>query len=268
MSFNEPSATAGEFLPARNLQGHLLIVYPIQYYAHVQTQYTQPGKPSDAIIVDIVDISGGPCPPDRQTGQPMPGIEAGTIGRRCQWMQSQLIRALRPRVGQGPLLGTIGLGLAKGGNTPPFVFNSLTSDSSAVERAQAWLDANPDFKPSEQEEQPVPQPQQPAQQHQGWPQGAMPAQQWQGGGQQGYQQPQQQGGWGNTQPQQQAPTQPQWGGQQTQQWGGQPQAQQGPPSQQQGGTVLDMLRRGHENNPTLDRLTNAQGYPQHGEAPF
>lgn len=266
MNFSEPSNTDGTFLPARNLQNHLLIVWPIQYYPHVQTQYTQAGKPSDAIIVDVVDVSGGPCPPDRQTGQSVPAIEPGTLGRRCQWMQSQLIRALRPRVGQGPLLGTIGLGLSKGGNTPPFVFNSLTSDPAAVERAQAWLDANTDFVPSEQEDAPEPpmaqqQAPYPSQQaYQGWPQGSVPAQQYGQGNFNAPQQPQQF--------MQQAPPQPQWGGQQPQQWApSQPQAQV--PMQQQGQpTVLDRLRQQHQNNPTLDRLTNAQGQPQMGEPPF
>lgn len=175
--FARPADTGGEFVNPRQLDGHLLIVYPLGYVPFIQTKFSRPDKPSDGIAVDVVDLDD-----KDERGNP------GKVYRNCNWMQGQLIASLKSRVGQ-KVLGRIGLGVARNGMNPPWVLVDMFDDAAARERASAWVRANPDFAPTvftlREQQQSRPEPQQ------------------QGGYQQGgYQQPQQ-----NYQPQQQQPQQ-------------------------------------------------------------
>lgn len=242
MSFNEPAPASGDRATPAQIQGHLLIVWPVGYKGHVQTKHTQANKPSDCVVVDVVDLSqnaddGGP----------------GKIFRGAMWFQSRLIQSLRPMIGNGPMLGTIQRGVSTNGMNPPWEFVSLTSSEEAREKAQAWLDAHPAFEPTSREAAEMERPAAPQQQYQGWPQGSMPApaQQYQNQGPPpawatAPQQPQQQWQPGPTQPT--PPSQPQWS-----------QAQQQlppmPPQQPQPATPAELS--------ILERLRQQQGqYPQ------
>lgn len=246
-NFNEPGAL--EYINPENVAGQLLIVWPIQHVNPAPpTKFSRPDKVDDAIAVDVVTLDQVD-----ENGKPK-------IFRSQLWRQSRLIQSFRQAVGQGPLLGTIGKGTATMGN-PPWIFISLTQEAEAVQRANAWGQANPDFKPSEPREYVVPPPQQ-----QGPPPGygQQQQQQWNGHqqqyGQQGYgqqahgQQPQ--GGY--YQEQQPAhhgvpEAMPQWAQPQQQQ---QPQTPPLPPQQAnlQQQSILQRLAQQHQNpnHPVLD----------------
>src|SRR5918994_4846332 len=78
--------------------GHLLMVWTVEYIPHSPTKFTQPGKPSDVIVVDVVDLDL----PDENGHQ-------GLVARRSWWRQSRLIRDLKSRVGRpNPILVRVG----------------------------------------------------------------------------------------------------------------------------------------------------------------
>ncbi len=57
----------GEFVKPAQLNGHLVIVYPIGYIPFIQTKFSGQGnKPSDGIAVDVVDL-------DDKNDQGLPG---------------------------------------------------------------------------------------------------------------------------------------------------------------------------------------------------
>jgi hypothetical protein len=196
-NFQEPGEL--EYINPDQCTNTLIIVWPIQHVNPAPpTKFSRPDKVDDAISVDVVTLDI--LDPE---GKPK-------VFRSQLWRQSRLIQGFRQRIGQGPLLGTIGKGMATMGQ-PPWIFISLTHDIDAVRRANEWGAANADFKPSEPREYTVPPPQQ------------APAPQ-QGHGQQPYGQQQQAYG-------QQASVRPQYDASQyqQQQYGYQPQGHHGTP---------------------------------------
>lgn len=137
--FDEPEETAGLRINPADAQGHLLLVWAVQYVAHSPTRFTQPGKQSDVIIVDVVDLDQ-----NGEDGQP------GLLARRTWWRQGKLIQALRPKVGAAtPMLVQMSKGTGSQGFAAPFILVSMTQDRQAVARATRWLENHPDFKPSD-----------------------------------------------------------------------------------------------------------------------
>jgi hypothetical protein len=138
MAFSEPEEVGGIRLNPRDLVGHLLLLWAIDYVAHSPTQYSRPDKPSDVIIVDVVDLDQAD-----ENGQP------GLLARKAWWRQAQLIQALRPKIGgRDPLLVRMGRGGATMGRNAPFVLTSMTADQGCVQRATFWLSQNAEFCPS------------------------------------------------------------------------------------------------------------------------
>jgi hypothetical protein len=136
-----PTAADGDYVrvnPADAL-GHTLLVWVIDYIPESPTRFTKPGDKSDVIVVDVVDLDVA----DPETGQ------RGLVGRKCWWRQAQLIRDLKDSIGRpNPKLGRIIKGVATKG-LPPYVLEDARGDANAVKLAQWWLQAHPDFKPSE-----------------------------------------------------------------------------------------------------------------------
>jgi len=143
MPFDEPEPSGGVRLYPADLIGHLLMVWACEYIPHSPAKYTVPGKLSDVIVVDLVDLDA-----EDEYGQP------GLLCRKQWWRAARLIAGLRPRLGAvNPILAHMGQGVATMGK-PPFVLNSATSNPQAVQRANAWLAAHPDFTPSKPYEPP------------------------------------------------------------------------------------------------------------------
>ena len=137
MPFNEPDVS-GRLNP-RDVIGHLLMVWPVDYIEHSPTKYSKAGQASDVIVVDVVDLDDV----DEGTGLP------GKLCRSVWWRPGNLIKALKKQVGtKDPYLAWMNQGGASQGMNAPFILTSATADPKAVERAEAWLAAYPDFRPT------------------------------------------------------------------------------------------------------------------------
>jgi hypothetical protein len=145
--FDEPDEVGtGLRLYPKDLMGHLLLVWSIEYIEHSPTAFTVPGKPSDVVVVDVVDLANEQGEPVRD---PDNATQVGLLARRCWWRQAQLIKMLKLKIGNtSPLLVVMTKGGASMGRNAPFVLTSMTGDQRAVSMAHAWMQANGDFVPS------------------------------------------------------------------------------------------------------------------------
>jgi hypothetical protein len=131
---NEPGG--GRLNPADCLD-HLLMVWAVGYIEHSPTKYSQPGKNSDVVVVDVVDLD-----------QADEDGWAGKVVRSCWWRNARLIGLMKGRIGRPkPVLARMGLGVATMGK-PPYELHFADKDVDAVQRATTWFAAHPDFKPT------------------------------------------------------------------------------------------------------------------------
>lgn len=138
MSFevDEPDQVGGVRLNPKMIVNHLLVVWVTDYIEHSPTKYTVPGKPSDVVVVDCIDLDQV----DETSG------EVGLIARNCWWRQSRLIQLLKTRVGKpNPILIRITQGSQA---NSPYEAVSQRSDESAMNRLHQWFQRNPNFAPS------------------------------------------------------------------------------------------------------------------------
>jgi hypothetical protein len=112
--FAAPSQ-GGSVRPA-DLEGHLLIVEPIEYVQSISTSFGD----KDAIRVNIHDVT------DQASHEDV--LLFGTA----------LIGSLKSQVGKR-VLGVLGKGTAKPGQAAPWVLDDATSDAKAVKAATAYL---------------------------------------------------------------------------------------------------------------------------------
>jgi hypothetical protein len=99
-----------------DLEGHLLIVEPIEYVQSISTSFGD----KDAIRVNIHDVTEEASHDDV--------LLFGTA----------LIGSLKSQVGKR-VLGVLGKGTAKPGQAAPWVLDDATSDAKAVKAATAYL---------------------------------------------------------------------------------------------------------------------------------
>jgi len=137
----------------RDCVGHLLLIWVIDYLPHKPTQFTRPDKPSDVIVVDVVDLDVV----DPDTGKP------GLLARHTWWRQAKLIQKLKPKVGSpNPWLARMAKGGASTGFNAPFILNGAADEPGTKERALEWASRNEGFRPSSPfMENPVPSNSQP-----------------------------------------------------------------------------------------------------------
>lgn len=153
--------SSGDFARVEQLQTHLLIVFPRGYIEHHPTRFSQPGKKSDVIVCDIVDLDAQ----DEHGNQ-------GKVYRNAWLRQSQLIISLRPFIDKR-VLGRINKGISRNGMNPPWVIADAVSEPGALDRAKGWAAANPaftlsPFDPTRLVEPQVTAPRPAPQQNQGW----------------------------------------------------------------------------------------------------
>jgi hypothetical protein len=127
-----PEST-GEYARLEQLNNHLLLIFPLGYIDHSPTRFSVPGKKSDVIVCDIIDLDDI----DESGGR-------GKLYRNTWWRGAQLIMSLRPRVGS-KVLGRLGKGVAKNGMNAPWVITDMVPDPECLNRAKAWGHAHPDF---------------------------------------------------------------------------------------------------------------------------
>jgi hypothetical protein len=137
MTFAEPETAGGPY--PKDLIGHLLMVWPVDYIDDAPSKFSRPGAQSDVIVVDLVDLDTV----DDFTK------EQGQLSRQAWWRPGRLIGSLKRRLGsKDPVLAWMQMGTASKGMNAPYELVSATSDPASVARAQAWLDAHPDFEPT------------------------------------------------------------------------------------------------------------------------
>ena len=137
MPFAEPETAGGPY--PKDLVGHLLMVWPVDYIDDAPSKFSRPGAQSDVIVVDLVDLDVV----DEYTK------ELGQLSRQAWWRPGRLIGSLKRRLGsKDPVLAWMQMGTASKGMNAPYELVSATSDPMSVDRAKLWLEKNPDFEPT------------------------------------------------------------------------------------------------------------------------
>jgi len=114
-TFASPSAQ-GETVKPADLQGHLLIIKPVEYKTGIQTSLGE----AEAIEVDLVDL------------------DTNTEHNSVLFFNVALRSSLRSNIGK-QVLARIGQGVAKPGKSAPWILINATDDQAAVAKATAYL---------------------------------------------------------------------------------------------------------------------------------
>ena len=113
--FTSP-ATSGDSVKPADLQGHLIIIKPVEYKTGIQTTLGE----AEAIEVDLVDLD---------TSEEHTSVLFFNIALRS---------ALKSNIGKS-VLARIGQGVAKPGKSAPWILIDATTDADAVAKATAYL---------------------------------------------------------------------------------------------------------------------------------
>lgn len=116
--FAAPAAGGGSDVRPADLEGHLLIVEPLEYVASIPTSMGD----KDAVRVTIHDITDS------------------TTYEDVLWFPKVLVGSLKGRVGQ-KVLAVLGKGTAKPGQSAPWILVDATTDNDCVKAATAYLDS-------------------------------------------------------------------------------------------------------------------------------
>ncbi len=116
--FAAPAAGGGSDVRPADLEGHLLVVEPLEYVASIPTSMGD----KDAVRVTIHDIT------DTATYEDV------------LWFPKVLVGSLTGRVGQ-KVLAVLGKGTAKPGQSAPWILVDATTDNDCVKAATAYLDS-------------------------------------------------------------------------------------------------------------------------------
>ena len=115
MAFSAPS-TSTESVKVADLNGHLLIIEPIEYKTGITTVHGD----ADAIEVRINDL------------------DTNTSHDSVLFFNVALKNALKTKIGQ-TVLARIGQGTAKPGKSAPWILVDATGDADAVAKANAFI---------------------------------------------------------------------------------------------------------------------------------
>ncbi len=115
MAFSAPSNNT-ESVKVADLNGHLLILEPIEYKTGITTVHGD----ADAIEVRIVDL------------------DTNQTHESVLFFNVALKNALKTKIGQ-KVLARIGQGVAKPGKSAPWILVDATADASAVAKANAFI---------------------------------------------------------------------------------------------------------------------------------
>lgn len=116
MKFAAPSTGGGDSLAPADVDGHLLVVEPHEHVASVSTTFGD----KDAIRVTVHDVT------------------TQTTHENVLWFPGALVGSLKGNIGQR-VLGVMGRGTAKPGQSPPWVLTDASTNEKAVAAATAYL---------------------------------------------------------------------------------------------------------------------------------
>jgi hypothetical protein len=114
MQFSAPAA--GSVLKPAEIENHLLVVEPIEY---IESMPTQMGT-SDAVRCTVHDIT------------------LKTTHEEVLWFSTVLVGSLRSRIG-AKVLGVMTKGIAKPGQSAPWILQDASNVPDAVKAAQDYL---------------------------------------------------------------------------------------------------------------------------------
>ena len=115
MAFTAP-ASSSEGVKVADLNGHLLIVTPVEYKTGINTV----NGIAEAIEVNLIDL------------------DTNEEHHSVLWFNVALRNALKPLIGN-KVLGRIGQGAAKPGKNAPWILLDATGDGEAVAKANAYI---------------------------------------------------------------------------------------------------------------------------------
>ena len=116
--FTAPATGGGSDVRPADLEGHLLIVEPLEYCESIPTSMGD----KDAVRVTLHDVTDGQTHED------------------VLWFPKVLVGSLKGRIGQ-KVLAVLGKGTAKPGQQAPWVLIDATTDEQCVKAATAYLEA-------------------------------------------------------------------------------------------------------------------------------
>ena len=125
-----PRAGTGDQLKPKEILGHLLIVRPLEFLPEFETQF----GPTDAIRVDVVDLTETDAHGNK-----------GVVYKSVMWFNRVLVNNLRQQIGE-TVLGKMGQGAGKPGQSPPMQLNDAMGDPKAVAQAEQFLNKHPEFE--------------------------------------------------------------------------------------------------------------------------
>lgn len=131
-------ASGPNIKPCDDTVNHLMLIWTVGYNPDAPSKYVQPGKQSDCVYVDVVDL-------DQRDENGMPGL----LARHQWWYPGFLVGFLKTRVGnQSPVLAYLTHGQATKGK-PPYHLVPAHTLPEARERANEWRSRHPDFVPGQ-----------------------------------------------------------------------------------------------------------------------
>ena len=116
--FTAPAAGGGSDVRPADLEGHLLIVEPLEYCESIPTSMGD----KDAVRVTLHDVT-----------------ESATFND-VLWFPKVLVGSLKGRIGQ-KVLGVLGKGTAKPGQSAPWILIDASTEADAVTAATAYLNS-------------------------------------------------------------------------------------------------------------------------------
>jgi len=99
-----------------DLQGHLLIIKPIEYIESIITKIGE----SEAVALELIDL------------------DTNEHFAKVLFFNKVLVSALKPNIGKS-VLARLGQGIAKPGKSAPYILIDATTDPEAVAKATAFL---------------------------------------------------------------------------------------------------------------------------------
>lgn len=136
MALSAPVSGGDQLNPA-DIDGHTLIVIPIEWQADVPTEYSKPGEPSPCITCNVADLSA-------EGGTPV-------VYRGVMWWNAMLQGGLKRQLGQ-TILGRMQQGQKSPGKNAPWQLLDIMGEGDWVAYAESWL-AGPDGSAFEAEGQ-------------------------------------------------------------------------------------------------------------------
>lgn len=114
--FAAPASSESSSVKPADLEGHLLIIKPIEYKTGITTSLGE----AEAVEVDLVDL------------------DTNTEHSSVLFFNVALRNSLRPNIGK-QVLARIGKGVAKPGKTAPWVLVNATENQADIDKATAYL---------------------------------------------------------------------------------------------------------------------------------